>query len=69
MRVHSDFGDWRRRRRRRAIRAFLVAAPVIATLLWLKCVGIGGGKCVVQVFGVSGDSCLMAVHDKAMTTA
>jgi hypothetical protein len=52
--VHSDFGDWRRRRRR-AIRAFLVAAPVIAALLWLNYRGIGGGKCVFQVFCVSGD--------------
>jgi hypothetical protein len=66
--VHSDFGDWRRRRRR-AIRAILAAAPVSATILWLNCVGIGGGKCVVQAFGVSGDGCLMAVHDKAMTAA
>jgi hypothetical protein len=65
--VHSDVGDWRRRRR--AIRAFLVAAPVIATLLWLTWVSIGGGKCVFQVFGVSGEGGLMAVHDKAMTTA
>jgi hypothetical protein len=47
----------------------LVAAPVSATILWLKCVGIGGGKCVVQAFGVSGDGCLMEVHNKAMTAA
>jgi hypothetical protein len=33
----------------------LVAAAVIAAILWLKCVGIGGGKCVFQVFCVSSD--------------